>query len=340
MIPFLKTPTINYREVFAKGKDFAVTTSKEFYQNAIIARGKSKDLVKTNYELGLYHMSQRNISDAILRFFLTTLLRPDHLLAHYQLGRCYMIKGLYAKASREFHKVLALKEDHPESLYYLAVLGEITPPNHLPGAIIEEHFDMIAPQYNDNILAELHYTGHTQIAEKIATQLPAELTAPSVLDLGCGTGLCGSEIKKRLPAATVTGIDIAANMLSQATRLYVGGSLIYQTTEKKSIAAILEEKAGTYNIIISGMALHYIGELRPIFDGIRPMLADDGVFVFTVQHSEGRGMALTEDMKNFAYSQAYIKETAEAAGLMVIDISEQPLYEGLPGLLCVLKTHP
>jgi Flp pilus assembly protein TadD len=56
-------------------------------------REKLQNLTKANYELGLFHLENGNLNDAIFRFYIVYKLNPSHINALYNLGRSYLRKG-------------------------------------------------------------------------------------------------------------------------------------------------------------------------------------------------------------------------------------------------------
>ena len=81
---------------------------------------------------------------------------------------------------------------------------------------VEELFDVFASDFDD-VLAELQYDSPKIIAQNLSNFYSGKTNEKfSVLDLGCGSGLCGKEIKNTLKNAQITGVDISSNMLSKA----------------------------------------------------------------------------------------------------------------------------
>ena len=54
---------------------------------------KSKNLLKTNVNLGLKHLNNDKISDAILRFKIISIIWPNHVKTYYYLAHCYILKN-------------------------------------------------------------------------------------------------------------------------------------------------------------------------------------------------------------------------------------------------------
>ena len=72
-----------------------------------------------------------------------------------------------------------------------------------------------ASTYDDDVFAELGFTGSVRIAELLARALP-DLDQP-VVDLGCGTGAVGTRLAE-LGLTTVDGVDVSPEMLTVAAR--------------------------------------------------------------------------------------------------------------------------
>jgi hypothetical protein len=68
---------------------------------------KSKNLVETNYKLGISHLEKGNLSDASLRFFIMTKFWPKFYEAHYQLAYILILKDKPLKAKKVLEEVIA-----------------------------------------------------------------------------------------------------------------------------------------------------------------------------------------------------------------------------------------
>jgi hypothetical protein len=68
---------------------------------------KSKNLVETNYKLGISHLEKGNLNDARLRFFIMTKFWPKFYEAHYQLAYILILKEKPLKAKKVLEEVIA-----------------------------------------------------------------------------------------------------------------------------------------------------------------------------------------------------------------------------------------
>ncbi|MGI6069721.1 MAG: class I SAM-dependent methyltransferase [Blautia sp.] len=100
-----------------------------------------------------------------------------------------------------------------------------------------------------------------------------------VLDLGCGYGW-HCMYAARQGAVHVLGIDISARMLQTASRKNGHEHVEY----RQSAMEDLEFPEGTFDVIVSSLAFHYVKDFESLAGNICRWLAPDGVFVFSVEH--------------------------------------------------------
>ncbi len=100
-----------------------------------------------------------------------------------------------------------------------------------------------------------------------------------VLDLGCGDAEIGRELL-RAGASRYLGIDGSRAMIRAATQTLKG------TAGEVRLADIedLGEPPGSFDLVLSRMALHYVADLRTVLRACHSCLAPAGRFVFTVVH--------------------------------------------------------
>lgn len=108
------------KENFNQFSTFLLQKKDLFLQEFFSIKEKSKNLVETNYKLGVYHLEKGNLSDAKVRFFLMTKFWPKFHEPYYQLAYILMleqepfkakkiIENLFSKNSEvdpKFHELL------------------------------------------------------------------------------------------------------------------------------------------------------------------------------------------------------------------------------------------
>jgi tRNA (cmo5U34)-methyltransferase len=107
--------------------------------------------------------------------------------------------------------------------------------------------------------------------------LSTKKRAPSVLDLGAGTGLYSSFMIEKYPDAVLTLVDFSEEMLSLAKERFKG---------RKNTEFILGDytnaKCGTqFDIVISALSIHHLnaGAKETIYKRIFHLLSENGEFL-------------------------------------------------------------
>ena len=106
-----------------------------------------------------------------------------------------------------------------------------------------------------------------------------ELQGKTVLDLGCGLGW-HCRYAKEQGAASIIGIDLSERMIEQAKKRDPSDGIIYRVCDLEDYEYPLE----TYDLVISNLVLHYIKDLKLVYNRVYQTLKSDGVFVFNIEH--------------------------------------------------------
>ena len=110
--------------------------------------------------------------------------------------------------------------------------------------------------------------------------LMPEIAGMAVADLGCGTGvMCRWLVDQG--AASVVGIDASEQMLSRAREQNTDvGRLRF---EQKDIEGV-DFAPASFNLVISGLALHYVADFAGVAHRVSQALRPGGCFIFSVEH--------------------------------------------------------
>jgi ubiquinone/menaquinone biosynthesis C-methylase UbiE len=84
-------------------------------------------------------------------------------------------------------------------------------------------YDEWSQTYEQDLVGNLGYTGHLIAAKALAGVAPDK--GASIIDIGCGTGLVGQELKA-LGYTHIDGIDISEEMLNVARPKAIYGKLV------------------------------------------------------------------------------------------------------------------
>ena len=121
----------------------------------------------------------------------------------------------------------------------------------------------------------------------------------SVLDLGCGTGLLGPEIKNH--CSKLEGIDLSNKMLALAKQKNV-----YDKLNQFDIVEYLSSMPLGFDYYIALDVFIYVGELTEIFRLIKSRNKKPGHLVFSTEHTEKDGYHLLRTVR-YSHSKSYIE---------------------------------
>lgn len=222
------------------------------------------------------------------------------------------------EAAACFEKAIALGADPQVHAYFLASVRGGAAPQAAPRAYVEYLFDDYAAEFQQHLVGVLHYRAHALLIQRLADLGPRRFS--SVLDLGCGTGLCGPLIAPL--ADRVDGVDISRRMLDQARTLG-----IYTTLVHADVADHLHSASRRYDLVLAADVFIYVGELSRVFAGVARVLQPGGLFCFTVElAAEGQTLQLLPSLR-YAHSEAYIRQLASAHGFALQTLLRAPLRE-------------
>ncbi|GGE78857.1 class I SAM-dependent DNA methyltransferase [Priestia taiwanensis] len=115
--------------------------------------------------------------------------------------------------------------------------------------------------------------------EPVFIELLGDITGKRIVDLGCGDAMFGKQLLAD-GCTSYVGVEGSHKMVEKACHVlqdYLG------TVHLSSIEDYLFPSE-SYDIVVSRMALHYIEDLRKVFEKIHHTLVDGGSFVFSVMH--------------------------------------------------------
>lgn len=298
---------------------------------------KFKDIIKNNYELGLYHLQRGNTNDAILRFKFVVWMEPAHADAWYYLGRSFLLDGNRTAAKNAFAKSLKLDPGNEEAQYLFAIAGgKIKAPERIPPKLAEQHFNTLALDFSKEQEA-LEYKGHILLADAIMAALVRERANYSALELGVGSGLCGSRL--RGVCEKLTGVDISQGMIDEATKLTdAQGRKIYDSLMRADLLEYLKTASSdAYDIIFASGVFGYVGKLDDILKEAVRVLKPGGLLAFTVDRGDGDGYVFEAMQGRFLFSKIYIQKLAAANQLIELKLEDVFDYPEHHALLALYK---
>lgn len=252
------------------------------------------------YNLGVIHMQQDLIDEAIPFYQKALQHAPNSFAIHNNLGVAFLIKHHIAYALDHFKEALRL-EPHNESLAYIVNMLTTRQELHsAPRDYIISLFDAYADHYDSHLMHALDYKLPELFKNAYLAVTKNQKKLQDILDLGCGTGLCGVLFKPF--AKTLVGVDLSTQMLKEAKT-----KSLYDTLINQDITEFLQDKVELYDLILAGDVFVYIGDLQNIFALIKRALRAQGIFIFNTEISEIKAFTMNQSGR-FSHHADYIKE--------------------------------
>jgi len=273
--------------------------------------------------------------DAALASFEQALaLQPEHRFALMGHGKTCWSLGRLTDALASYDAALAIESGCPESLmnrgdillalgrrtegvaslrraqvcgadaerirFVLASIGVEAVPGVAPAGYVKDLFDNYADRFDSALVETLNYRTPELLVDLVRRSAPP---APlDILDLGCGTGLCGPLLQPI--AARLVGVDLSANMLDKARERSVYTELVCA-----ELTGYLAACDAEFDLVLAADVFVYLGDLAPVFAGVRRALRAGGTFAFSVEAAEDGEIELAAT-RRYRHSRPYLERLA------------------------------
>jgi predicted TPR repeat methyltransferase len=264
---------------------------------------------------------QGRLDDAIACFRRAVDFHPDNAKAHFFLGHILQKAGRLDEASAAYREATRLRPDTPEWHFKLAALSGDGSASTAPAQYIRDLFDEYAAKFDKHLVEKLKYQAPRQLLQAVQTATPSKQIW-NILDLGCGTGLCGQEFRPL--AKRLVGVDLSPAMIQTAK-----ARAIYDELIVGDLMPILQRSSDCYDLILAGDVLIYVGDLTDFMPAVARALRSGGLFACSIEDFEGAGL-LSPFRATFAHSIGYSRAMASASGLREISASKVVLRSATP----------
>jgi predicted TPR repeat methyltransferase len=258
-------------------------------------------------------------------------LEPGNAKTHSDRGETLLMLKRPAEAAIAFRRALELGGDQAELSYALASLGADVTPATAPSKYVVTLFDWYADHFDDHLQGRLKYRTPALLCEQIFRLDPPH--GLDVLDLGCGTGLCGPLLKP--VARSLTGVDLSPKMLEVA-----GRRGLYDDLVCSDLTDFLHPHTARFDLVVSTDVFIYVGALDVVFQATRKAVRPGSLFAFSFETSEEQDLVL-RPTRRYAHSVTYIHRLADAHGFEVVCLEPSVIREeggkDLDGFLAVLR---
>jgi predicted TPR repeat methyltransferase len=260
----------------------------------------------------IYLFTNGQILDALNTVVALIKDYPNEALLYNMSGGCNASLGQLDMAVKDYKKALAIKPDYAVPQHMLNALTGNTSAGP-PKEYVKNLFDDYAERFDDSLIKQLGYKLPFLMKELILKLDSPRNKFEKVIDLGCGTGLTGKELRDI--SNNLTGIDLSSNMVAKTRELDVYDRLIVG-----DIIDILSSSKEKYDLFIALDVFIYVGELTKIFKTVRNCCNKNSLFIFSIETQEEDGYSLLKSAR-YSHSDNYILNIA-SDGFKVIDSQE------------------
>lgn len=237
---------------------------------------------------------------------------PDSEPLLYSVARLQLRLERRADALLTFRRLLALNPGHAEAAHMVAVLSGAVP-EKADAAYVARLFDDFADSFDEKLTQWLDYKAPQHVAEAARRAL-AGRRARHAIDLGCGTGLLGPEVRDL--AGHLDGIDLSPRMIEKARQ-----RRLYDTLAVEEIIAWLAARPQGYDLALAADVLSYFGDLKPLFGALHHSLQAGGIFVATVEKGSGARYQAAKTGR-YQHGEAYLRRRISDAGFELLAFDE------------------
>ena len=300
------------------------------YEKAIDMYSRAYELDNTNLELfnslSDAYRSNNDWENCMLFAwrYMKNLPEPTNA-EHLNFG--YLLYECYSEKSAELAKKYAAKwlKYFPNSVivkHWGSALTDGKALQQSDAEFIRETFNSFAPEF-EATLADLEYQAPDLIFEALSQNLKSTLFSKKyhILDLGCGTGLCGEKIKKFATSHGLIGVDLSEKMLEIAKEKHIYSQLICD-----DICHYLENSEYFFDVMVAADVWTYFGDLTRAFVRVWRSLSPDGLFVFTFSENElNKDDFFMAPSGRFVHSFSYIERVLKSAGFKIVSADKHIL---------------
>lgn len=233
-------------------------------------------------------------------------------------GGILMDRGRIDEAVECYRQALVQGGDPALNGYFLASLTGRDAPAGAPTRYVQSLFDDYAETFDAHLVNVLRYEAHRFLVGNLRGVAPERFDA--ALDLGCGTGLCAPLLTSAVQR--LEGVDLSPLMLEKARALG-----LYEQLVQGDLVEHLRITARRYDLVLAADVFIYVGDLEPVFAGVRRVLRHGGVFCFSVEQADETQTVQLNTHQRYAHSERYVRQLAARHGYQVVRMLRHAIRE-------------
>ncbi len=299
------------------------------YDKAIAQR---PDLAEAWLGRGNVFYNSKRHDEALAAYDKAIAQKTDLAEAWHKRGIIKVIRGNEQEGQKDCEQAVLLGASKEAVDFNLARHGARKNVPIVPRKIVEDIFDDHASYFDSHLVNELEYNVPSKLLDLILQRAEKDKLGEA-LDLGCGTGLMGVELRpivKRL-----VGVDLSRRMLEKAKAL-----AIYDELACRDIVEFTESDTRSYDLVTSTDVFIYVGDLAAIFDAVYRRLNLGGYFALSVEATDEGNYVLSESGR-YQHKKEYLEQLGHDNGFKIHAIEDcilrKEYQRGMPGFLALMS---
>jgi predicted TPR repeat methyltransferase len=220
----------------------------------------------------------------------------------YQLGRT-------ADAANVYSDWYAREPSNAKASHMVAAMSGSNVPSRASDEYVRMLFDELAESF-DTSLERLDYRAPSVIANELYQRAGGKLA--TVLDAGCGTGLCGPLIRES--CGQLVGVDLSPKMIH-----FARARNCYDELVVSELTTFFRQRPRAFDAVVCADTLMYFGALEPVFATAYQSLRGAGWFIFTLEALDPRASDeyRLEAHGRYTHSESYVRRALAAAAFSI-----------------------
>lgn len=266
-------------------------------------------------------------------------LAPGWAAGWHVLGNYREKTGDLAGAADAWRQVLALAQvDIFGAGLKLSLTGQAETPPAPPSEYVEALFDGYSDRFDAALLEDLGYCVPERLTSLIGDAAGEGALFAKTIDLGCGTGLFGEQIRHM--TSWLEGYDLSQGMLAKAT-----GKGVYdhlgQADILYGIAAARQSGAVAADLVAAADVFAYFGDLDPVMTVAAELTRENGLLALSLEAGPEDCDWLLQASLRYCHGEAYLLRMLERHGFDVVRVTREPIRRDgaatISGLLAIAR---
>lgn len=241
-------------------------------------------------------------------------LAPEIAVSHQLISICQFESGHTEQALASLDKWQSLDPGNPKIEHLRAGILGSNAPARASDDYVRDEFDKFAESF-DHKLDLLEYRAPGLVTEALTSIVAALPDGPSILDAGCGTGLCAPLVKPF--CGRLVGIDLSQGMLLQAEKRN-----LYDQLAQAELTEYLEKSPACFDAVVSADTLCYFGDLSGFLRAAHSALRGHGVVIFTLEALVNKAADFNLQIHGrYSHSREYVLRVVRENGFSVASLT-------------------